>query len=37
LYQVNVIVPSGLTAANDVAVVVTVGNQSSPPVTVAIQ
>ncbi len=37
LYQVNVIVPSGIPAGNSVPVVVTVAGASSPSVTVAIR
>jgi uncharacterized protein (TIGR03437 family) len=37
LYQVNVIVPSGIAAASDVPVILTVAGASSSPVTVAIQ
>jgi uncharacterized protein (TIGR03437 family) len=37
LYQVNVLVPSGIAAGTNVPVVVSVGGASSPPVTVAIQ
>jgi len=36
LYQVNVTVPSGIAAGAQVPVVLTQGNVSSPPVTVAI-
>ena len=37
LYQVNVTVPSGIAAANDVPVILTVAGAASAPVTVAIQ
>jgi uncharacterized protein (TIGR03437 family) len=37
LYQVNVTVPSGITAGPSVPVIITVAGLSSPPVTVAIQ
>jgi minor extracellular serine protease Vpr len=37
LYQVNVIVPSGIAAADDVPVVLTEAGATSAPVTVAIQ
>jgi uncharacterized protein (TIGR03437 family) len=37
LYQVNVTVPSGIAAADDVPVVLTAAGASSAPVTVAIQ
>jgi uncharacterized protein (TIGR03437 family) len=37
LYQVNVIVPSGITPASNVPLVVTVAGQSSSPVTIALQ
>ncbi len=37
LYQVNVIVPTGIAAADDVPVVLTAAGAVSPPVTVAIQ
>lgn len=37
LYQVNVIVPSGITPGNSVPLVLTVAGQSSAPVTIAIQ
>ena len=37
LYQVNVTVPSGIAAATDVPLTVSVGNTTSPAVTVAVQ
>jgi len=37
LHQVNVGVPSGITAAANVPVVLSFANQVSPPVTVAIR
>ena len=37
LYQVNVTVPSGITAGPNVPVIITAASLSSPPVTVAIQ
>lgn len=37
LYQVDVTVPTGITASIGIPVVLTVGNVSSPPVTVLIQ
>lgn len=37
LYQVNAVVPEGVQSGDDVAVVLTVAGQSSPPVTVALQ
>jgi uncharacterized protein (TIGR03437 family) len=37
LYQVNVTVPSGITAGPSVPVIITAGGLSSPPVTVAVQ
>jgi uncharacterized protein (TIGR03437 family) len=37
LYQVNVIVPSGIAPGANVPVILTVAGVSSPPVTVAIQ
>jgi uncharacterized protein (TIGR03437 family) len=37
LYQINVVVPSGITPGNAVPVVLTVAGQTSPPVTIAIQ
>jgi uncharacterized protein (TIGR03437 family) len=37
LYQVNAVVPTGVTASNTVPVVVSVGGQSSPPVTMAVK
>jgi uncharacterized protein (TIGR03437 family) len=37
LYQVDVLVPSGIAAAADAPVILTVGGISSPPVTVAIK
>jgi len=36
LYQINVVVPSGVTAGNAVPVVLTVAGQTSPPVTIAV-
>lgn len=37
LYQVNAVVPDGVTAGSDVPVVLTVAGQSSPIVTMAVQ
>ena len=37
LYQVNVVVPEGVTAGANVPVILTTAGFSSPPVTVAIQ
>jgi uncharacterized protein (TIGR03437 family) len=37
LYQVNLVVPSGVTASTSVPVVLSVGGRSSVPVTVSIQ
>jgi uncharacterized protein (TIGR03437 family) len=37
LYQVNVILPPGITAATDVPLVLSVAGQNSPPVTLAVQ
>jgi uncharacterized protein (TIGR03437 family) len=37
LYQVNVVVPSGITPGNAVPVVLSVAGQTSPPVTIAVQ
>ncbi|MCH8267906.1 MAG: hypothetical protein IH846_10340, partial [Acidobacteria bacterium] len=36
LYQVNAVVPAGVTPGNDVPVVLSVSGQSSPPVTMAV-
>jgi uncharacterized protein (TIGR03437 family) len=36
LYQINVVVPSGITPGNAVPVVLTIAGQTSPPVTIAI-
>jgi uncharacterized protein (TIGR03437 family) len=35
LYQVNALMPAGVAAGNQVPVVLTVGGQSSPPVTMS--
>jgi len=37
LYQLNVVVPSGITAGNAVPVVLSVAGRNSPPVTMAVQ
>jgi adhesin/invasin len=37
LYQINAVVPSGITTGNAVSVVVSVAGQTSPPVTMAIR
>jgi len=37
LYQVNTVVPAGVTPGTDVPVVLTIAGQSSPPVTIAVQ
>ena len=37
LYQVNAVVPAGVTPGNDVPVVLSVAGQTSPPVTMAVQ
>jgi uncharacterized protein (TIGR03437 family) len=37
LYQVNAIVPSGITPASDVPLVISVAGQTSAPVTIAVK
>jgi uncharacterized protein (TIGR03437 family) len=37
LYQVNVVIPAGISAASDVPVILTEGGLASPPVTIPIQ
>jgi len=37
LYQVNAIVPQGVTAGDAVPVTISVAGQTSPPVTIAVQ
>jgi trimeric autotransporter adhesin len=37
LYQINVVVPSGITPGNAVPVVLSIAGQTSPPVTIAVQ
>jgi uncharacterized protein (TIGR03437 family) len=37
LYQIDAIVPSGLTPGNQVPVVITIAGQTSPPATIAVK
>jgi uncharacterized protein (TIGR03437 family) len=37
LYQINAVVPAGVTAGDEVPVVVTIAGQTSPPVTIAVR
>jgi uncharacterized protein (TIGR03437 family) len=37
LYQVNAVVPEGLTAGNEVPVMIETDGQTSPPVTIAVR
>ena len=37
LYQVNAVVPAGVTPGNDVPVVLSVSGQDGPPVTMSVQ